>query len=325
MTKKARLQAAIKGEAVDRIPIAFWRHFPGDDQRADDLAKAIIAFQRRFDFDFVKVTPSSSFTVEDWGVKAVYRGNQEGTREYTERRVKSPEDWHRLEPLDVTKGALGRQLNCLRLLKQEFKDEVPFIQTIFNPLAVARYLRGDRFLVDMRTHPDALHAGLEVITDTLARFIKEVTNTGAAGIFLAVQHATYRLLSEGEYREFGIKYDLAALNAATGSWFNVLHIHGDDIMFDLLNDYPVQAVNWHDRSTSPSLAEAKGRFAGALIGGIKQWETLLTGDPEDVEGEVRDAIAQTEGRGLIIGAGCVIPVTAPEGNIWAAKRAAVRK
>ncbi|MBI1801464.1 MAG: uroporphyrinogen decarboxylase, partial [Chloroflexi bacterium] len=66
MNKRERILAASRREPTDRIPVAFWRHFPGDDQRAGDLAQATIAFQERYDFDFVKVSPSNSFAGEDW-------------------------------------------------------------------------------------------------------------------------------------------------------------------------------------------------------------------------------------------------------------------
>src|SRR5205814_2358777 len=69
MNKRERLLATSRREPADRIPVAFWRHFPGDDQRASDLAQATIAFQERYDFDFVKVSPSNSFVGEDWGAK----------------------------------------------------------------------------------------------------------------------------------------------------------------------------------------------------------------------------------------------------------------
>jgi len=322
MTKPERVRAAIRGEAVDRVPVALWRHFPGDDQRPADLARATSAFQTRYDFDFVKVSPSNGFIGEDWGAVTIYRGNPEGTREYVERPVKRPADWHKLKPLDVRRGVLGQQLECLRLLEHEWGTTVPFIQTVFNPLMVARYLRGEAWVVDLREYPDDFRAGLEIITETMARLAHASVAAGAAGIFFATQAATYRLLSEAEYREFGVPYDLRVLAAAERGWFNLLHIHGDDIMFDLLHEYPVQAVNWHDRSTAPSLKEARGKFKGALVGGVKQWETLLQGNPAQVEAEVQEAIAQTGGRGLIVAAGCVIPITTPEANIQAVVKAA---
>jgi uroporphyrinogen decarboxylase len=93
-------------------------------------------------------------------------------------------------------------------------------------------------------------------------------------------------------------------------------------MWDLLARYPVNILNWHDRATPPSLAEGRERFPRALLGGIRQWETLLQGEPAEVSAEVADARAQVAGRGLIVGAGCVIPLTTPERNIRAAIDAA---
>ena len=77
----------------------------------------------------------------------------------------------------------------------------------------------------------------------------------------------------------------AVLEATTGGWFNLLHLHGSDVMFDLLADYPVQAVNWHDRETPPTLQKALERFPGAVCGGLRQWETMVRGDPAAVRAE----------------------------------------
>ncbi|MHB0858164.1 MAG: uroporphyrinogen decarboxylase family protein [Anaerolineae bacterium] len=320
--KRERLEATFRGEETDRPPVALWRHWPGDDQRAEDQARAHLAFQQRYDWDFTKVTPASEFCVEDWGIESRYLGNTEGTREYTRRAVQRPEDWERLAPLDPTKGALGRQLRCLEIIADQVGDKVPFIQTIFNPLSVAKYLAGEDLLrVHLRRHPDQLRAGLEVITATLEGFVREVMRRGAAGIFLAVQHAQFEALSSDEYRDHGRPYDLRVLVAAEGAWFCLLHLHGSDVMFDLLADYPVQAINWHDRETPPSLVGAKERFGGAVCGGLRQWETMVRGDPDDVRVEARAAMDETGGRRFILGTGCVTPIVAPIANILAARRA----
>ena len=39
-SKRRRVEAAIAGKAVDRLPVALWRHWPGDDQDAAALAAA---------------------------------------------------------------------------------------------------------------------------------------------------------------------------------------------------------------------------------------------------------------------------------------------
>ena len=321
MTRRERLEAAIRGEATDRVPVALWRHFPGDDYRPEDLAASIVGFQRRYDFDFAKVTPASSYSVADWGARDEWRGHEEGTRVYTHYPIQSPDDWKSLRSLDPLSGALGAQLKCLDLIHRDLGDDVPFIQTVFAPLGQAKHMAGERAFIHLRQHPAALKVGLETITRVTIQFIKEAIKTGIAGLFFAVQHARYTTTSPAEYAEFGKEYDLRVLEAARGLWLNVVHLHGDDVMFDLIADYPVQVWNWHDRDTPPTLRDALPQVKGAVCGGVSREATMLRGAPEDVRREIADAIAQTGGRRLIIGTGCVTLVTTPESNLRAARAA----
>jgi uroporphyrinogen decarboxylase len=322
--KRDRLAAAIAGEVMDRVPVALWRHFPGDDQRPDDLAAATLAFQSRWDWDLVKVSPGSSFCVRDWGVEDRWLGNNEGTREYTRRVIDRPEDWRALPVLDVQTGSLGGQLRCLERVRAEIPKDTPVIQTVFNPLSQAKYLAGDeRLLIHMRRYPEALKAGLETLTQTTSRFVRLALRTGIDGLFFAVQHARYAVMTEQEYAMFGRPYDLQLLDVVreSGAWLTVVHLHGDDVMFDLLSDYPVQVWNWHDQETPPALADAKRKVHGAVLGGLRQWETLLRGDPDQVRAEAQAAIEQTRGRGFILGTGCVTPITSPWSNLRAVREA----
>ena len=324
MSKRDRLMAAVAGNEVDRPPVALWRHFPGDDQRPSDLAAATVAFQRRWDWDLVKVTPASSFCVRDWGVEDRWVGNSEGTRDYTRRAVAEPEDWIRLTALDARSGSLGGQLRCLEQIRAELDEDTPVIQTIFSPMSQAKNLAGnERLLVHLRRYPQALKAGLETIAQTTAQFIELAMKTGIDGIFYAVQHARYEFMSEDLYAEFGRTYDLRLLEIVeqSNAWFNRLHLHGDDVMFDLLADYPVQAWNWHDQETPPTLSQGQAKVKGAVLGGVRQWETLLRGDPDQVRGEAQAALEQTGGRRFILGTGCVAPVNAPWSNLRAVRDA----
>ena len=326
MSKRERLEATICGEEADRPPVALWRHFPGDDQNPLELAASTVAFQRQYDFDFIKVTPASSFCVRDWGVEDRWLGNEEGTREYLQHAVHAPEGWYSLQPLDPERGMLAAQLRCLSYIYEEVGDAVPFIQTIFNPLSQAKNLAGKQnLLAYVRECPEALRAGLEVITETTVRFIEAAREQGIAGIFLAVQHASYELLSEREYQEFGVPFDRQVLEAADGLWLNVLHLHGGRVMFDLLSSYPVQVFNWHDRETPPSLREGQAKVQGAVLGGLRQWETLLRGTPDTVRREAHDALRQTGGQRFILGTGCVTPITAPWANLRAAREIVEQK
>jgi len=117
-------------------------------------------------------------------------------------------------------------------------------------------------------------------------------------------------------------YDLIVLRAAyEKTEFNMVHAHGEDIMFDLMAAYPAEMMNWHDRLTLPTLSDARERFSGLLVGGVNEWQTLLNGPVDAIQAEVRGAIAQTDGRRLMVGPGCVLPVHTPAIHIRAAIKA----
>lgn len=324
MTKKLthfeRIERIINGEVPDRPAVAFWRHFPVDDMDPSSLARSTIHFQELFDFDLVKVSPASIFCIKDWGVESEWRGNPEGSREYTKRAITLPEDWLGLQILDPLKGSLGAQLECLKIIRKNIPSSTPIIQTIFSPLSQAKNLVGpDLLQVFLRKYPDAVLAGLQVIKETTVNFISAVKDIGISGIFYAVQQASYRLFSEKEFDRFGKSFDLQILNLCKDFQLNMVHIHGKDIMFDQLLDYPVNIFNWHDRETAPSLGEARDIVSVTMCGGINQFQTLALGNPNQVEAEAIDALSATKGLRFILGTGCVTPVVTPMANLWAAR------
>ena len=321
ITHHQRLETCLSGEKPDRSPVALWRHFQVDDQHPGRLAAAVLNFQKTYDFDLVKVTPASSYCIKDLGSQDEWRGAIEGTRDYTFSVIQNPEDWAKLEQLDPAKGHLGQQLECLSLLVKELGPETPIIQTIFSPLSQAKNLVGKEALfVHLHRNPEAVHEGLKVIAETTQRYVEACLKTGVDGIFYAIQHAQYGLLSESEFDEFCTPYDLQVLDVAKAGWLNMLHVHGQDVMFDKVVDFPVQIINWHDRETEPSLGEGKKRFSGVVCGGLRRNESVLLGTPEDVHAEAQDAIEATDGTRFILGTGCVTMTVSPHGNILAARQ-----
>jgi uroporphyrinogen decarboxylase len=313
-----RIEAAIAGTAVDRVPVALWRHFPGDDQDPGKLAARTLAWQRAWDFDLVKFMPSGTYSVEDWGARSAFEGAPNGARVVTEPGVRRPEDWLALPRLDPRKGVLGAQNEALALAARELGGAVPILQTVFSPLTTARKLAGEALFDHLRAHPQALESGLRVITDTTIEFALAALAAGAHGFFFATQLATEDALSAAEQRRFGERYDLEFFAALRGKTrLNLLHLHGENPMFDALASYPVEMMNWHDRLTPPRLADALARFGGALVGGLEERELLVHGPAGALRAQVREAIAQTGGRRLVVGPGCVAALAAPDENIHA--------
>lgn len=321
ISHRQRIENCLAGKPLDRVPVALWRHFPVDDQDGHLLARATANFQHSFDFDLIKVTGASSYCVRDWGVSDTWCGNAEGTRERGVPVVKSADDWLALKPLNPKKGSLGQMLIAMRELRREFPD-TPILHTVFSPLSQAKNLVGKTLLAEhVRLYPEAVHAGLRVISETTAAFISEIVKTGIDGIFYSIQYANPALISIGEYHEFGKLYDMQLNESITKFWLNLYHIHGEPILFDEVLDHPAKILNWHDQATAPSLTDAKQHFDGVVCGGLSQRETLLLSTAAEVTRQAKAALKDTRGERFILGAGCVTPITTPFGNIMAVRKA----
>ncbi len=315
MTHWERVRAALKGEETDRVPISLWRHWPPDDETADGLAAMTLNWQKTYDFDMVKITPTGTYGIEDWGGRTSYTSADHGMRAVVKHGVTSADEWPKLERLDVTRGYIGNQIKAVEIVAAEIK-------TVFSPLTTVRKLAGDRIFTDLRCNPEQFKEGLQIVAEAHARFALESIKAGAHGIFYATQCDSYRLMTEAEYREFGEFYDRIILDAVRPhAEIIMIHAHGFDIMFDLIASLPADAINWHDRRTAPSLKDALERFDGMVVGGIDEWNTLLTGSHEAIKAEIEDAINQAGGRRLMIGPGCVVPINASPLSLHAARRA----
>ena len=321
MTHRERIEAVVRGEQPDQTPIALWRHFPIDDESAERSANAHVAFQRKYQFDLVKVTPASGYPAEAWGGELINRqNNTEGTREYTKRVVTQPSDWLNLKTLDAHQGVWARELEALRQIRAGVGDDIHVLQTIFSPLTIGKQLSGERVLNDMREHPEEFAKGMSIVSDVTAQFAVECLKNGADGIFFATQYASLDKVTREEYNRFGVPYDMPIFDAIQDhSQLNLLHLHGTRPIFELANQYPIHIVNWHDRETQPSLGTGLNMLnKGAVLGGLDREGVFETGTPDEVIAQTRDALSQVSTPQLIIGTGCVAFITTPDDNIQAA-------
>jgi uroporphyrinogen decarboxylase len=322
------VEAALRGADVDHVPISMWGHSYAKEWSAEELAEAMLANYRQYDWDYMKVNPRASYHVEDWGATLRRANDSNHGPTFVSFPVNETGDWRRLRPLESDRGVLGEQLAALRQIRDGLRGEAHFVQTIFSPLSVAKYLVGNRaepVKQSIETNADALREGLEVITQTFATYGRACLDAGASGIFFATTGwASSDLLSEEEYRRYGVEYDLRVLDAVAGrATFNIVHNCGVHIYFDLLADYPVHAISWAATlAGNPSLGEGKQRTTKAVMGGVNEKTTLPDGTPNQVAEEVRQANAQTEGRRLLVAPGCSIPPRTPPENLAAAAAAA---
>ena len=297
------VRATLAQEATARPAYSFWTHFPGTDLDPDALARHSIAFARATRIDLIKSMPNGLYCVEDWGVEADYSDIASGG---AARVVKSPiasaADWGGVATLDISAGALGRELRHLALLVQTAGPDLPILATVFSPLTIAKKLCPDGFNRFVDQDRVKVKAALGVIAATTQAFARHAIALGCAGVFFAVQDAIPSVGAES-YAELGRPYDLQVLEGASRGWCNAVHLHGDDILFDAVADYPVQVLNWHIGETEPSIAAYRaGGGDKAILGGIRRYNLTRA----DFTGVADDIAAAQNTRGVIFGPGCVI-------------------
>jgi uroporphyrinogen decarboxylase len=319
MTARKRIETLVNGQQVDRVPISFWRHFPIMDRDQKLLAESLVRFQQTYELDFVKMMPNGLYSAADFGIRIAYTNDYRKTDEIECYGIERPEDWEHLSRFNPEKGIFFQQLESLARVLDTVGESIPVVETVFSPLTTAIKIAGPNLITHLRKYPSKVHAGLEFLTEITIKFVHRCLEMGIDGIFFATKCATGELLTIEEYNQFGRLYDLLVLEEAQPFWFNILHVHGVDT-YDLF-DYPVTALNYHDRRCARCLKDTRALFSGVLIGGIDEANTLVNGPEERIWQEVKEAINQLGGKGLIVGPGCVVDPDTPEEFLHAVRQA----
>lgn len=343
-----RVFTVMNNKVPDRVPWALWGHFPACEwldyyswelstRNGEHQAKAHMALLRELDYkmDLLKVTPYYRFMAMQWGSKFDFRDNEEEAPTLT-TVVKETEDWSNLWVLDPKKE-LREYVRANEVLSRDLR-RMPFIYTIPSPIIQAMNGVGTpkRVLEDMNKNPDALHEGLEKITETTKDFAKACLDAGATGIFFGIGGGgrIWRDLSRSQLEEYALGYDKQVLESVDCP-IKLLHIcstpEGNAQDQGLMEDgwfkkYPVTAINWdnHDFTSLNKGKEVYGnRFC--IVGGLNHRKTLRTGTPDEVEKEVKKSIEDAgENGGFMLGPGCTVFQDMPLANYNAVGRAVVK-
>lgn len=308
MTKFERIQAAIRGDAVDRVPYSLWYHFRLKPPAGETLANAELEFYSKYDPDLLKVMHDIPY---------------EMPLEMT--TVRTIEDWTKLPVLPPDKGNFGEQLAALRIIQRRKKDDSPIVDTVFNVFATAQKVSEQQTLQHLRQNPDAVRVGLERIAQSLAGYAKLLVKEGI-GVYLAVAGASADLATEEEYAQYFRPLDEMVLDAAQGETVSVLHIHGENIYFDLLLPLTAKAhvLSWSNRITAPSIPEARLKYTGCIMAGVDE-VNIKSLTKEQVKQQVRETIGQTRGRGIIVAPGCAVPTDTPPELLLAIREAVIEE
>lgn len=286
------MAALAKSQVPDRPPVSFWRHFYTEENDPETLSAALLGFHREFGWDWIKLNPRASYHLEDWGFLFEPSLKPEVKPVKKHFPVQTAEDWRRIATRPATEGALGEQLEAVaRVVRGAAGD--PVLMTVFSPLSIAGDLVPEDavLLRHMQEHPDRVATALDAITTTFERFVEEVLQAGADGIFFATtQWASLTHLNRDAYDRWGRPFDLRVLSRVREAPYNLLHVCHEQCLLAELSDYPVTFLNWGFADPGNPDLQAGIKVSGKpVIGGVARTRDLVEALPD----QVFDRVVQT--------------------------------
>jgi uroporphyrinogen decarboxylase len=277
ITRKERVDRALRGADLDRPPFTLWHHF--GLKTAEDHAARTLEFHKQYNTDIVKVMSDFPYP-------------------------KPPGKWYELKPLD---NPFPDQIRALELIRQGLNGDAYLVETIFNPFNVAEKLSSREEVRRLKDeNPQALLDALDVITQSEINHAKRAIATGGRGILLAVANANSKELSVADYARFNAPFDKRILDAVRGAPLNTLHLHVERDYLDQFQNFAAPVINYSLHVTGIPIAEVHAKFPGHVIaGGIDEvnYKTLTR---EQIKSQWESA-RQAAGTKFILTPGCSVP------------------
>ncbi len=321
-----RLRALREGVTPDRPPVALWRHFYKDEDDLDKYVEDMVGWQRRYDWDFLKINPRASYHYEPWGVIMRPSPDISTKPERIRFPIQHPNDWQKISVLPATHPLFDFQLRAISRIRKALPRPFPLVMTVFNPISIIGDMVPEEAVLisHLREHPDIVQSALGAITTTFTKLVAEFRNAGADGIFFATtQWASQDRLTLEELERLVLPHDRAVWAAAGTDAFNVLHICERNIHLGAYRSFNAALVNWDVALPgNPDLHTGCALLKRPVLGGIHHETNLVKQTPDEILTGTKRLIAAGRDIPFAVGPGCAIPVTTPHDNV-AAVRAAV--
>jgi uroporphyrinogen decarboxylase len=325
MDHSDRLAALAEGARVDRPPVSLWRHFYKDEDDLDRYVEAMVGWQRRYDWDFMKVNPRASYHYEPWGVVMKPSPDRATKPQRVGFPVQQPLDWLKITQIPSSHRMFDFQLRAVSRIRREIKQPFRIAMTVFNPISILGDMipREELLLSTLHEQPDLLHSALRAVTATFVSLVHEFRNAGADGLFFATtQWASADRLTAEELRQFVIPYDREVWDAAGRDAFNILHVCDRNILLTEYKAFPADLTNWDvTLPGNPTLLEGHKILSRPVLGGIRHETDLLSHSPEEIHRHVRRLVDAHHDIPYSVGPGCAIPVNTPDENVAAVRTA----
>lgn len=307
MNKRDTLLSLVHGRTPPAyIPAACFLHFDRAFHQGQAAIDQHLAFFRATGMDFVKIQ-------YEQGVPAA-------------PAIRTPADWAQAPRCDA--AFFEPTIRVAEGLAKAAKGEALVIMTVYSPFMWAAHLAGAETLAEhLREDPQAVRAGLEIMTENVLTLVRGCRQAGVDGFYVSSQGGeAFRFSGTDIFQNVIKPTDLAVWDAVQSCAFNILHIcdyaGGYDDLTPFL-DYPGHVVNCSltlgERALHP--AEVARLFGRPFMGGLERKGVLATGSPDAIRQAAEAVLAEAPER-FILAADCTVPSDTPWENLRAAIDAA---
>lgn len=292
MTRHERWLAAVRGQAVDRVPVTAWMHLATEHLPPVQAAQLHQAWWQTCDWDLLKVM-------------ADYRlGIPDGLESFD-----CPDKILALAAAVRADRCFEQQRQCVEHLMASVGPQVPILDSGYDPYTFLLRHVGHDQAAHLWAHAEATLLVLQAITECMCAHLQQLKRMGVSGYF----HATFGAIAPGQprgisaavFEHFVRPFDLQILDAAEGL-VRVLHAHGSGVLLERLQGYPFEVLHLADRTPgNPTLTQLRQWTPRCLMGGVD--ERTFTGlSVPELRQQVGQAIAQAGSAGLIVAPGCAL-------------------
>lgn len=348
MTSRQRMEAALRGEKTDAVPI-FLRDLtlgldvcdfstpevcaggPGGAYDAEKSARCIVETQRLLGHDCVVGG------IHDLGLDVDALG---GRVEFPERGIPyiadpafpRPEAIPDALPPDIHReGRMPGLLRSYALVAQAVGDEVAIAANVEGPITKAGLLRGlDNLLLDMVRNPTAAHAAVDFAVGLACAHVGALLGAGAHFVFIAAASDGPAAARPEHYLEYTVP-GLAKIVAAAQQHAApvVFHPHGPFTkerfrpLVDAAVETGIAGFQFGEDNDLALAGQQWGRRV-CILGGVDIPEVLLPGPPDRIRRATREVLEQVDSqRGYVLMPSCSLhrgfPIAHLEAMIAAAR------
>ncbi|MDD3335677.1 MAG: uroporphyrinogen decarboxylase family protein [Eubacteriales bacterium] len=210
MDKKTRVLNAMDGKEVDHVPVGFWHHFAGKDEKGEGSVKAHLKFYHDADLDMIKIMSD--------GVWPVYPDE-----------IKVPSDFAKVRSGGAKGSYVQDAVDRAKRINDELQGECCTFFNVFSPSTLLRmYVGWEKGFDFMQQDQAAFQSALNAIADDNRELAyRVITEGGCTGIYASVMAAEVDRFPAEVYEELIKPSDLPAIESANAvSNYNIVHLCG---------------------------------------------------------------------------------------------------